>query len=184
MNNSFSDLLFGVIAVKNSVISREQLDDAIRHQWDKAGGGIGPTLGEVCQKLGYLSEEEVNAVLWAQAKSEALLEDALCGQIAIRNGILTQEQLDSALDEQKRRGPGARLGHILIERGDLSLQAVHAILTSQKRMKAGPSAELEEPTITLAEAAREKKKSGNKKAKQKKRKRSSKPKKKSGSKKK
>ena len=118
LNNSF----FGSIALKNRVLKKEQLAEALKIQWERAQGGLGPTLGEVCLELGFLNEKQVRAVLAAQTQSALLLEDTLWGKIAVRNGLITEQQLEAALTEQKQRGPGARLGHILIERSELTSQ--------------------------------------------------------------
>jgi hypothetical protein len=130
-----ADSFFGSIALKNAVLSPAELEVALREQEARAAAGRPATLGEVCRALGLLSEEEVNAILWAQAKSEVLLEDALLGKIALKNGLVTRGDLDAALAEQKRRGAGARLGRILIEQGKLSEQQLGAILKTQTRLK-------------------------------------------------
>jgi hypothetical protein len=128
------DLFFGSIALKNRMLTRDQLAAALREQDVRARAGRAATLGAICRDLGLLKEEDVNAILWAQAKSEVLLEDKLCGRIAVRNGLVSETDLASALEEQSRRGPGARLGAILVERGKLTEQQLAAILRAQKRL--------------------------------------------------
>lgn len=157
--SELGDRFFGLIALKNGLLSRGQLEKAVRYQWEKNAGAPGPTLGEVCLKLELLNEEQVSAVLWAQAKTEALLEDTLFGELSVRNGLIVQKQLDAALEEQRKRGPGARLGHLLIESGDMTSQQVHAVLTSQKRLREGVpgfSSEEEQPPGTSLTAMKKK----------------------------
>jgi hypothetical protein len=152
-----ADRFFGVIALKNHVLTREQLVRALDVQQRRAaanqgadggggaGAGAGPTLGEVCRELGFLREDEVNAILWAQAKSEVLLEETLWGRIAVSNGLISDEQLRTALEEQKRRDYHVRLGEILVERGHIDRQQLQAVLKTQRRMQ--ESARLPRPTI-------------------------------------
>jgi hypothetical protein len=132
---SLPDMFFGSIALKNKMLTREQLAAALREQVARAQAGRGATLGEVCRDLGLLSLESVNAILWAQAKSEVMLEDTLLGRIAVRNNILTEAGLRGALAEQARRGPRARLGAILVESGALSAEDLGALLKAQRRLQ-------------------------------------------------
>lgn len=158
-----ADSFFGSIALKNRMLTRAQLAEALRVQWERSQGGIGPNLGEICIQLGFLSPDKVSAVLEAQLESELLLEETLCGHIAVRNGLISQQQLDSALALQRAEGPGARLGHIFITRGELTAQQVHAVLTSQQRMK-DTGKFVEQPTITPGETEPVKPKPTKKKA--------------------
>ena len=75
--SKLSDLFFGSIALKNKVLTAQQLSEALREQTARTYEGRGPTLGEVCRELGYLAQDDVNNILWAQAKSEVLLEKEL-----------------------------------------------------------------------------------------------------------
>jgi hypothetical protein len=137
MPRNLSDSFFGSIALKNRMLSHEQLTQALRVQWERARGGNGPTLGEVCRQLGFLREDEVNAIVWAQAKSEVMLEDALTGQICLRNRLLTRAQLEEALEDQRALDFTVRLGDLLCQKGFLDRQQLHAVLTAQNRMKSG-----------------------------------------------
>ena len=127
------DSFFGVIAVKNGLLTKEQLNDCLRIQED--GGEGAPSLGEICREHGYLTEDEVSKVLRAQAKSERILEDRLTGELAVRNGLLTQAQIDEVVDLQKGEGNGRPIGEILLERGLLTDQQLKAILRTQDRLK-------------------------------------------------
>jgi len=136
MPRNLSDSFFGSIALKNRMLTRDQLTQALRVQWERIRGEAGPTLGEVCRMLGFLSEEQVNAVVRAQAKSEVLLGEALIGQICLRNGLVTAAQLEEALEDQRALDYTVRLGDLLCMRGFLDRQELHAVLAMQRRLHA------------------------------------------------
>src|SRR3954469_5224478 len=137
MPRKLSDSFFGSIALKNRYLSREQLTQALRVQWENTRDGSGPTLGEVCRMLGFLREDQVNAIVWAQQKSEVMLEDALTGQICLKNRLLSKAQLDEALDDQRTLDHTVRLGDLLCRKGFIDRQQLHAVLKAQTRMKSG-----------------------------------------------
>ncbi len=149
-----ADLFFGKIALKNGVLTKEQLRRALRMQQERkrAANGDGPTLGEICRELGFLREDEVNAIIWAQAKSEVLLEDTLLGKIAVSNGLVAEEQLERALEEQRLTDYHVRLGELLVARGYMDQEQLAATLRTQKRMQ--ESARLQRPTIEAPAAAK------------------------------
>ena len=136
MPRNLSDRFFGSIALKNGMLTRDQLTQALRVQWERTRDGSGPTLGEVCRALGFLTEPQVDAIVLAQAKSEVMLEDSLLGQICLKNRLLTRGQLEDALDEQRALG-GARLGDLLCQKGYIDRQQLHAVLKTQDRLKSG-----------------------------------------------
>ncbi len=140
MPRTLSDSFFGSIALKNKMLTRDQLTQALRVQWERAaewGDDVAPALGEVCRTLGFLSEDQVNAIVWAQAKSEVMLEDSLAGRICLRNRLLTQAQLDQALADQRGLDFTVRLGDILCRRGYIDRQQLRAVLKAQTRLKSG-----------------------------------------------
>ena len=152
MPRNLSDSFFGSIALKNKMLTRDQLTRALRVQWEGTRDGGGPTLGEVCRMLGFLSDEEVNAVLWAQAKSEVMLEDSLMGQICLKNKLLSRKQLDEALEDQRALDYTVRVGDLLCQKGYLDRQQLNAVLKAQDRIK---SRRLKPVIVPPANARRE-----------------------------
>jgi hypothetical protein len=150
---TLSDSFFGSIALKNRYLSREQLTRALRVQWEKTRDGDGPTLGEVCRMLGFLREDQVNAVVWAQQKSEVLLEDSLLGKVCVRNRLVTHAQLDEALEDQRALDHTVRLGDLLCEKGFIDRQQLHAALKAQTRLKSGRLKPVIVPPVKPPEAA-------------------------------
>src|SRR6185295_6810921 len=116
-----------------------------------------PTLGEVFVQRGYLKREQLANLLSlagrdlpasvaaapepAPQKSitplpESLSESAFFGKIAIREGLVTHEQLFECLDEQLRLEKGGKarqLGEIMVDKGYLKLGDVTRLLRIQKK---------------------------------------------------
>ncbi len=61
------------------------------------------------------------------------MEQNLFGQILINFNLLTKEQLEKAIDLQRRTQPPRLLGEILIEQGLIDEKSLRSILTVQKR---------------------------------------------------
>lgn len=97
----------GEILISDGAISEEQLREALDFQ--KKEGGL---LGEVLVKLGYVEERDIVQALTVQCGFPYLPK---LGEILIRNEVISQEQLQRALDFQKREG--GLLGEILVKLG-------------------------------------------------------------------
>jgi type II secretion system (T2SS) protein E len=69
------------------------------------------------------------------------------GSLLVRDGLLTEEDLQSALAQQ--RVSGKRLGEILVERGDVTRTQVARMLAEQVEM---PLVELEESEVDIGAA--------------------------------
>lgn len=137
MPSTLSDSFFGSIALKNRMLTRDQLTRALRIQQEQTKDGRGPTLGEVCRMLGFLREDEVDAILRAQERSELMLEDSLLGQICLHNRLVTRAQLQEALEDQRALDYTGRLGDLLCRKGYLDRQQLQAVLKTQDRLKSG-----------------------------------------------
>lgn len=133
-----ADCFFGTIALKNRLLTREELSRCLEIQAAERRSGVSRTLGEICLEEQLLSEVDVAMVLKAQARSEVLLKDVLCGQIAVRNQLVTQPQLDEALRLQRKDGYRYRVGTYLIRLGYLTAQEVDAVLRAQARLRTPP----------------------------------------------
>src|SRR5262245_44016120 len=70
------------------------------------------------------------------------------GDLLVRNGLLTEEELALALAEQ--RGSGKRLGEILVEKGTITRAQVARLLAEQVEM---PLVEMGESDVDIAAAA-------------------------------
>jgi hypothetical protein len=76
--------------------------DSQRHKSDSEPPRRAPRLGQVLVRSGYVSDEDINRALAAQAKSGKLLGEILIEQRAVSRPILRR-----ALEEQSAAGPDA-----------------------------------------------------------------------------
>ncbi len=63
------------------------------------------------------------------------MEENLFGSIVLRNNLLTQEQLDECITEQKRGQSKSKLGEIMVEKGFISEKTLNSILSVQRRQQ-------------------------------------------------
>lgn len=147
---SRDDAQIGKILVQNELISAEQLRECaeLQKRVREVGGSI--LLGELLIQKGFIDEPTLTGALAVQREKLAhaiaphpLREKGLTvevdnsiGKIALQNGLIVQEQLDEALEIQKKvrsLGVEKRLGEILVDRGHVSRTAIEGLLTVQER---------------------------------------------------
>ncbi len=146
------DHQIGKILVENEMITPEQLQECadIQKRVRAVGGAI--LLGEVVVQKGYIDEESLLGALALQKEklSHALVlhplrqrgltevADSSIGHIAVKNGLIVQDQLDDALEIQKKvraLGVEKRIGEILVDRGHISRAGLEGLLLVQERRK-------------------------------------------------
>ena len=129
----------GALLVEKNLITDEQLERALVIQEES-----GKRLGEILVAEFGVSRLEVAGVLseqWAETEkpetrpsepiepltpAEVHLRRPL-GELLVMRGVITAEQLDAALEEQRKTG--ARIGEILVERGAVSRLDLAAALS-------------------------------------------------------
>ena len=131
------DKLIGQVILESGVITEGQLQEALAYQ-EKWGGKI----GEILIEKGYITERKLkdflnlqvsvnSAATWmAPGKKEHLL-----GDIMLAAEVISQDQLDEALEYQKEAG--VKIGRILIEKGYISEQALKDCLDRQVVVRNG-----------------------------------------------
>ncbi|MHC4199508.1 MAG: serine/threonine protein kinase, partial [Planctomycetota bacterium] len=123
--------LLGTLAVKAGLATREQVDECLNTQQEaRTVGGTVPRLGEVMAEKGYLSREQVDAILRGDFAEPGKRFGELCTQMR----FVSSEQVVAALAEQDRlRGSGTirRIGSIMVEQGSLKPHQVPAVLSAQ-----------------------------------------------------
>ncbi|HEX3018286.1 MAG TPA: glycosyltransferase family 2 protein [Caproicibacter sp.] len=111
--------------VKAGYLTQNQLSDALNRQHETGG-----LLGDILAGQGYLPTDKL---------AEFLCEDrfARLGELLIQEGQLTKDQLESALEFQRKHG--GRLGNICVHLGYLTENGLEAVLQkhSQKKGKLG-----------------------------------------------
>jgi type IV pilus assembly protein PilB len=111
----------GEILISQGMITNENLVEALQvHK------RTGVSLGSVLVKLGYISEDELTGVLGAQIQID---QKKRIGEVLIDQGLITQEQLNTGLDEQKRSK--LQLGKCLVKLGYISEDKLVAVLSAQ-----------------------------------------------------
>jgi len=111
---------FGELLIEERAITREQLEDALRVQ--SALRHYMP-VGQVLLNRGRLSRAVLTTLLKRHRKSARL------GELLVRSGQITTDQLQTALDQQA--STGQPLGHTLIALGLLSEETMRGALCAQ-----------------------------------------------------
>jgi serine/threonine protein kinase/predicted RNA-binding Zn-ribbon protein involved in translation (DUF1610 family) len=134
------DLLLGQIAIREGVITREQLFDCLQAQERNPSRSI----GSIMVSRGYLRQEDVDRLVEIQVKafersgdgSDSGRRGALIGRILVNKGLATEYQVNEALRLQGRMSelgikPVPPLGEILIRRNYLPKEALDTALQLQ-----------------------------------------------------
>ena len=132
--------LLGQIAFDAGFVTASQLEECLELQTKSRASASAP-LGLLLLERGYLSLEQLEELLRIQrARFEALSADpskgGLFGQIAVRSGWVTAEQLAECLREQAtsaRTGSALLLGQILLAKGYLAVPQFLEILRLQNK---------------------------------------------------
>ncbi|HTF57534.1 MAG TPA: protein kinase [Planctomycetota bacterium] len=129
------DLLLGRIAVRESLLTREQLYDCLTAQERNPAR----KLGRIMVARGYLKQADLDKLLELQRRLVAVApgpKGSLLGQILIERGLATDFQVNEALRLQGRLidlgiVPLPRLGEILVKRGYIKRDSVETALQFQ-----------------------------------------------------
>ena len=134
------DLLLGQIAIREGVITREQLFDCLQAQERNPSRSI----GSIMVSRGYLRQEDVDRLVEVQVKAFAGTGEGsadgrrgtLIGRILVNRGLATDYQVNEALRLQGRMSelgikPVPPLGEILIQRKYLPKEALETALQLQ-----------------------------------------------------
>jgi len=136
------DDCFARLALWGDVITSKQFADCVEEQraFAEADEPV-PTLATLLVRKGYIRREHADAVLRATTTRTPEEWRHQFGQIALREGHVTEAQLREGLELQTRlimgTGSAPFLGHILIERGYMTEAQVLAILKVQEEHHIG-----------------------------------------------
>ena len=111
----------GEILLAQGLITEEQLDKAYRAQ-----SVTGQTLGTVLVSSGAISAQDLGSVLGEQVQVD---NRKRIGDILVEQGIITKEQLEDGLRQQKNLGK--KIGETLIALGFISESKLIDILSAQ-----------------------------------------------------
>ena len=113
--------LLGEMLVSKGVITRKQLEEAIKLQ-EREGIKIGNAL----VKLGYLSWDQIYRFLGAQYRGESWKS---LGQILLERGVVTREQLSEAFKAHEETG--ISVGKALVNLGYTTWYEIYRALSNQ-----------------------------------------------------
>jgi hypothetical protein len=110
----------GELLVQEGIITEEQLAEALEAQ---ASQSVYKPLGEICREKGFLSRTRLRSILSKYQKQ------MLLGDILLKMGVVTDEQLKNSLTRQVRSRK--KLGEVLVESGIISETTLHESLSIQ-----------------------------------------------------
>ncbi|RME73868.1 MAG: hypothetical protein D6785_16550, partial [Planctomycetota bacterium] len=129
-------ILIGELALKKGLINEEQLEEALKYQ-EKEGGKI----GEILIQLGYIQPHDLPFLVSLQGEKFELeswtgrkRRDSMFGQIALKKGFCTEEQVNECLKYQaynRNNGIYFSLGEYMYRKGYLTEEQVQKILDEQ-----------------------------------------------------
>ncbi|MBI4615901.1 MAG: hypothetical protein HY720_19950, partial [Planctomycetes bacterium] len=141
---------FGQIAIKNRLVTPEEVEDCLAIQKKMKGWGIEEPLGEILLDKGYLARDEVEDLLEIQSRMrpdehqdflafrDAIggKESVLLGELILLNQLVPPQAVEESLRIQKDLaglGIKKRIGEILIARKLLDPAALVSILRVQAK---------------------------------------------------
>ncbi len=134
-----SYLLIGKLAVKYKFANVEQIKEALALKAHKQQAGQKMMLGEILVDQGMLTKSQLGFLHSLQNMMAARKSDSKLGVIIVKNDFATQEEVDQALQEQKKVFIDTKtvkfVGDILFESGVFTEEVRDVILTVQKRLK-------------------------------------------------
>ena len=132
---------FAAIAIKNNLISLDQVKQAFKKQSKifKESSSV-KLIGDILIDAEIMDETYRDAILSRQKRLEIKDEDVQFGTIAVREGYVSQESVDQALEIQLKEFEQKKqitlLGDILVAAGDLTNEQLQEILGRQRELKA------------------------------------------------
>jgi type II secretory ATPase GspE/PulE/Tfp pilus assembly ATPase PilB-like protein len=118
-------LSIGALLRQEGLLTSEQLAQGLAIQ--KMRRPVVP-LGQLCIELGFLSVAELSHVLSKHGRR------LLLGELLALTEVITPEQLQAALEQQRTQGPRKKLGALLIDNGWLDEKTLRYALYQQVRV--------------------------------------------------
>jgi len=135
-------LVIGELAVRDHLISRDQLDDVVDVQQK---GGFSQPLGSLMLERKLLTRPQLDGLLQRQKQAlqdyeRTLSVSGLFGRIAIEIGLISEKQLAEAIRRQLAfdfDGRPATIGQILLGMKALTLEQFWEVIHSQGDFRCG-----------------------------------------------
>lgn len=154
---SDEELLFGKIAIREGYCTPTQVDECVRLQMTAEPK---TTVGSLLVSKGYMAPAEHAKVLDVQKRNlgapdprgSGPKEALLFGRLAVREGLMTDEEVNECLREQGRPGEKRTLGEIMVAQGFLTPVQVEKLLgKQQKRFMNCPGCRLSFTVLSLSQ---------------------------------
>lgn len=75
-------------------------------------------------------------------KASSIWKAVDIGNILLKLGWITKDQLEKAVEAQKQNERGTRLGEILVGMGAITRDQLHEALSKQKKMRSGKAVDV------------------------------------------
>lgn len=133
-------LLTGQLLVKAGMVTPERLEKTLHNQIGyRAARWPGKRIGHHLVVENVVERETLEGLIRARDASTLDTDDVRIGEIAVRNGVITQAQLDECLrDQEAARAAGEipeRLGKLIIKKRLVSENTLQAVLDRQTALK-------------------------------------------------
>jgi len=115
-----NDERFGELLIKEGLVSRTQLEQAVRIQQDR---GKGKPIGQILTDLRVITPRQLDFILDKHRKRQPL------GEILIQREVISKEELQFALEEQK--STGLPLGETLVRLSFITEEVMREALCIQ-----------------------------------------------------
>ncbi len=131
-------LVLGRLALKYRFVVTEQLKEALAQQRRERSEGKKSLLGSVLLRRELITQKQLDFLLSVQMMMDARKLDVQFGAMAVKNGFVSGEDVEAALQEQERLFKEKRsvrmIGEMLVDRGHLTAEQRDAILERQRRL--------------------------------------------------
>ena len=141
---SNDDILFAKIAVKNKLVTEDQINKCIDVQKKLAVHGKAKSLPQILSEIGFLKPEQVKKIQGAQEKSRKIQVSVLQAELIVQQGHVDKPTIDEFLNQAKEEDFSRTVGQILLEKNLLTPEQLKGI---QEKVKAEMTAEGEEEHV-------------------------------------
>jgi hypothetical protein len=135
------DMLLGRIVVQLGLATQAAVDACVAEQDRARRDGHRRYLGEILVERKALTRAQLDDILIGQIYAEVSADDTRFGQLAVKNGLATLEQVEACMKKRDALYEQGKevvcLGQLMREAGILTDQQVEALLQAQERLKHG-----------------------------------------------
>lgn len=133
-------LLFLRVAVQCRYLTKEQVNQVVQIQSERAEDGKPATITDILLEERILKPAQVQALVKAVRYMEVRAEDKIFGRLALQNGFVGEEVLKRCQEIQKERYERTKavpstLVDILVEKSHLTIAQADSIRNAQRRLR-------------------------------------------------